>query len=207
MSRGLGDVYKRQPWKLLELFLKAFTSRDNVVLLLKTSSEGPKDETDKWSRPTDKMVEDWVLKFPDPPGVRIINDTVSQNSINAIHRIGDCFLSFTRGEGWGLGLFEAAGLGNPVLCTGWGGQTEFLAGIPGSLIDYTLVPVVCSEMRETHTRGHRWAQVDDAKAISAMRHVFENPRQSKQQALVYSQVLKHQYSVESITRRILEVVR
>ena len=39
---------------------------------------------------------------------------------DAIHAIGDCYVSLTHGEGWGMGAFDAATLGKPVLITGWG---------------------------------------------------------------------------------------
>ncbi len=198
---------RKAPWKLLELFLKTFTAQDNVTLLMKTGAQGPKNETDRWSRPTESMVEEWVLKFSSPPPVRIINDTISQNSINAIHNIGDCFLSFCRGEGWGLGLFEAAGFGNPVLSTGWGGQVDYLSGLPNSLLDYQLIPATNSESPETHTKDHWWANVDEGQALDSMRYIYDNIDGVTQTAQQYKNQLQQNYSTEYVTQKLIDVIQ
>ena len=48
--------------------------------------------------------------------------------------------SCARGEGWGLGGFDAAAHGNPVVTTGFGGQLDYLADSP-HLVHFELVAV------------------------------------------------------------------
>ena len=50
----------------------------------------------------------------------LVDRTLSRNSMMALHARGDCFVSLCHSEGWGLGSFEAAALGNPVLITNYG---------------------------------------------------------------------------------------
>ena len=50
-------------------------------------------------------------------------------------------VSFTRGEGYGLPLLEAAASGIPVMATSWSGHMDFLSKIKFSKFDYDLIDV------------------------------------------------------------------
>ena len=76
----------------------------------------------------------------DPPAIRLVPGTKTDRDIGALHHRGDCFVSLCRSEGWGLGAFDAAAYGNPVVTTGFGGHSDYLAGTP-YLVDFDLVPV------------------------------------------------------------------
>lgn len=45
-----------------------------------------------------------------------------------LHRDHDCYVTATRGEAWGLGMFEAACMRRLVIAPSHGGQTDFLDG-------------------------------------------------------------------------------
>jgi short subunit fatty acids transporter len=54
--------------------------------------------------------------FPSAAPVAVIAEhRLTDGEMLALHEVGDCFISLARAEGWGLGAFEAASLGNPVL--------------------------------------------------------------------------------------------
>ena len=75
-------------------------------------------------------------------------------------------VSFTRGEGYGLPLLEAAASGLPVLATRWSGHMDFLGNIKFSAFDYDLVNVHESRIDDSiFIKGSRWAQPreDDVK--------------------------------------------
>lgn len=61
-----------------------------------------------------------ALAIPDGP-------ELSEEQLLAMHASHDCFVSATRGEGWGLGMFEAAIMGKAVIAPLWGGQSDFLS--------------------------------------------------------------------------------
>ena len=61
--------------------------------------------------------------------------------IDALHATGDCFVSLSHGEGWGLGAFDAATLGKPLLISPYGGPAEYLPRDYPGFIDYAMVPV------------------------------------------------------------------
>ena len=71
----------------------------------------------------------------------------------------NAFVSFTRGEGYGLPILEAAASGLPVLATRWSGHMDFLNNIKFSAFEYDLVDVHDSRIDDTiFIKGSRWAQ-------------------------------------------------
>jgi glycosyltransferase involved in cell wall biosynthesis len=48
------------------------------------------------------------------------------SDIPRLYAAVDCFVLPTRGEGWGLPIFEAMAMGLPVIATNWSGQVDFM---------------------------------------------------------------------------------
>ena len=71
-----------------------------------------------------------------PPGRRGMGRGAHRR---AAHR-GDCYITLSHGEGWGIGSFDACVYGNPVIAPGWSAHLEYLAGSQ-TLVDYDLVAV------------------------------------------------------------------
>ena len=71
----------------------------------------------------------------------IADEGLSDGEMLALHERGDCFVSLARTEGWGLGTFDAARLGKPVVTTDYGGQLDFLDPALAWLAPHSMVPV------------------------------------------------------------------
>ena len=118
--------------QLLRTFCHAFDASSNVQLLVKTSTMSEADTFPFAGMPADAQLRIWLAEIaqhlgrPRPLISWIASDELSQQSIDTIHALADCFVSFSHGEGWGLGAFEAATLGTPVLMPAWGGHRDFL---------------------------------------------------------------------------------
>jgi len=166
--------------ELLQAYAHAFSANDPVSLVLKTTPQGSggapffhevasadlaQDELDAIAAEVDHEL----------PHLCLLPYELSGRGIDLLHRIGDCFVSLTHGEGWGLGAFEAATLGTPVVMTGWGGQCDFLGENWPGRIAYRLsaVPTWPSH-RPSYWSSQRWASVDIASAITAMRDTYAN---------------------------------
>lgn len=72
------------------------------------------------------------------PRLSFSNEELSEDQLLELHQGGDCFVSATRGEGFGLGAFEATVMGNYTLVPGFGGQRDFVGG---RLVDFCYTPV------------------------------------------------------------------
>jgi len=60
------------------------------------------------------------------PNVKVINGLVSDQEMEDIHRISDCYVSFSSSEGVGMGAVEACVRDKPVIITDYGGASEYI---------------------------------------------------------------------------------
>lgn len=107
---------RKAPYLALEAYLRAFTSKDPVLMILKTS----RHDITRWRRnrlnplrrkhpSPEEAIAAILARHPDPPPLVVIaDDALSDGEVQALHALGDCYVSLARTEGWGLGAFEAA---------------------------------------------------------------------------------------------------
>jgi glycosyltransferase involved in cell wall biosynthesis len=60
------------------------------------------------------------------PNIKIINGLLPQSSIDQIHAMCDCYVSFSNSEGIGLGAVEAALRNKPVILPEYGGAPDYI---------------------------------------------------------------------------------
>lgn len=60
------------------------------------------------------------------PNVEVINGLISDEEMDAIHNRCDCYVSFSKSEGVGMGAVEAALRDKPVIITNYGGAPEYV---------------------------------------------------------------------------------
>jgi glycosyltransferase involved in cell wall biosynthesis len=60
------------------------------------------------------------------PRVKVINGLISDEEMEDIHTISDCYVSFSKSEGVGMGAVEAALHDKPVIITDYGGAAEYI---------------------------------------------------------------------------------
>ncbi|WP_313311586.1 hypothetical protein [Pulveribacter sp.] len=172
---------------VLRTYLDAFTSEDPVTLVVKTSA---KDLT-RWHR---HWRAGFRLRHPRPshtaallaasrpasPSWHVIDDEgLTDGEMQALHTLGHAFVSLTRTEGWGLGAFDAALCGRPVVMTGYGGQADFLPPELACLVDYRMVPAHEPVWAFSYSARDRWAAPDTAQAGRWMRALAADPVAAK----------------------------
>src|SRR5262249_31342393 len=108
---------------------------------------------------------------PDPASVVLINEELSEEQLYALHLLGDCYVSLCRSEGWGMGAYEAAWLGKPIVMTGFGGQRAYLPPEYSYLVDYNLVPAHDSLVGTSYSPDQMWADPHLTHAATLMRSV------------------------------------
>ena len=60
------------------------------------------------------------------PNVEVINGLISDEEMDKLHDRGDCYVSFSKSEGVGMGPVEAALRDKPVIITNYGGSPEYV---------------------------------------------------------------------------------
>jgi len=199
---------RNAPHLTLTSFLSEFSSKDKAVLVIKTSSTNERFRANGfWRYRIMRHFENTVRDFrrirkqtPSSARVLLVTEDWTSDQINALHLRGDCYVSMTRAEGWGLGAFEAAQAGNPVVITGHGGQLDFLPSALSYQVGYQLVP---SSGREWVNIGAKWAEPDLAMGGKLMREVYQNQDEAAKKGTMLHQHVEGSFSTETIINDML----
>lgn len=165
----------------VKAFCEAFTADDAVTLVIKTS---PDDMTVTgilryFDHSVAGAVRRITRRYKKPPRIRLMTSVVSDQAMNELHRRGDCYVSLCRGEGWGIGAFDAAAHGKPVVMTGFGGQLDYLDRTLAYLVNYSLVPVNDPTAPRSYSPDQQWAEPDIGRAVQLLREVMARPDEAK----------------------------
>jgi len=127
--------------------------------------------------------------------------------VDELHRSHHVFLSLTRGEGWGLGPFDAAAWGNPVVTTGWGGVLDYLPVDSPYLVDYDLVPQTGDEPDNwsPQSPGH-WARARAGHAVSVLRSVVDDREAAWALAARLAPEIRTRFAAPAMTERLLRAL-
>lgn len=195
---------------LVAAFSQAFDRADPVALIIKTTAydlervrrdPGHKGERVAVLPQLEAMLSRAVLRNGRlPPPIHLLTDELSDGELYALHKIGYCFVSLCRAEGWGLGAFEAASLSKPVIITGWGGPAEFLSNDTAFFVDWSLAPVSPAEPNASYTPDQKWAEPDIACAVSTLRAVMASPDEAARRGARAAEHLQRTIDPEEVAR-------
>jgi glycosyltransferase involved in cell wall biosynthesis len=206
---AMGPWYNRKALDdVIRVFLDTFTADDSVGLIVKTS---PID----YGAPDGRDARTWVSVgrllggHTRPPKIVLKVGDGPPGAIDQIHTRGDCFVSLARGEGWGLGAFDAASFGNPSIATGWGGHLDYLGSDYPLLVDYKLVPTAADPIDAfgfPQSDDSYWAHADRNHAGALMRHVYEQRHDAMALGAELRRRISDQYAPAVVTSRLISLI-
>lgn len=158
--------------ELLETYCQTFTSKDRVQLILKTHYKDYLAVNVTFCK---QEIDRILKKYPDHAHVVVLYDNLDEYDLLKLHAYGDCYITFTRSEGFGLTLFDAYNYGKQIIATGYSGYIDFLGNDYEGLIKYQLVNVegMNSFNNNYNHNGQLWAQPDLEHAKLLMRNNYE----------------------------------
>lgn len=196
-------ILRKVNWLTLHAFLLAFDAGDRTAFILKTNPHG---ETESSGWVFSRMLFDRVMSnYQDPARVVFVPDELRYEDLGLLHLSGDAYVSLTRSEGFGLGAFDAAAAGTPVIMTGWSGQLDFLPREHACLVDYELRRVT-RHLGNHAPQEQYWAHADLDHAIEWMRYLYENPGEARARGERLRAHVEEYFSADSITNRLLEAL-
>ncbi|HEY8216376.1 MAG TPA: glycosyltransferase [Acidimicrobiia bacterium] len=202
---------RKEPAAVVRAFLDAFTADDPVALVVKTTPFTQYPTEEQWgqasslSGTTMLEIARLVREHRRPPLVRVEIDDWRPSRLAGLHTRGDCYVSLSHGEGWGVGAFDAAAYGNPVVITGWGGQLAFLDRDSAFLVDHTLEPVQHFEPR-SYASEQRWAVPRIDHAVELLRAVARDLDAARRKAALLRAKVLHDYSSSRVAATLLDAV-
>ncbi len=204
---------RKAPQLLIKAFLSEFGSDERVVLIIKTGKHDFENYRRKWNRPwvftLGKAADAFkkvVKSGKNGPEVIHLDEEMSDDDIAWLHQTGDCFVSLGRGEGWGMGVHEAAWWGKPIITTGIGGVLDYLPDSLSYHVNYDLAPVRCSAYSSSYTSDQLWAEPDLSHARKLMRQVFEDPKAAAEKGIQLKAYIDRHFQSSLTAKRCLDLL-
>lgn len=202
---------RKAPWLLIKTFLTEFKPDEPVLLVIKTGKDDFAHYRRKWRKPwqfapgkAEAAFKAFMKNAPKGPEVIHLDEEMPDHDIAWLHKTGDCFISLSHGEGWGLGSYEAAWFGKSIITTGIGGVLDYLPEDFSYHVNYALTPVRCNEHWASYTTDQRWAEPDLTHARQLMRQVFEDRKDAAEKGIQLREYVKNNFSSTRIAGRCLD---
>lgn len=201
---SIGQWTRRKGFEeLLKSFCLAFKQSDKVALVIKTYEA---DFSEKAKNTIRRCVLEELKSFNSPPKIILLLDELTKEEMIALHSIGDCYVSFCKGEGWGLGAFDAACYGNPIIMTDFGSQKEFLVNEHTYFIKKQMIPVKDMVMVGWYAEDQKWAMPDIEDGIRLLKEVYNNKNKAKSNGEKLKKYCEKNFSVDVVGRILIDTL-
>ena len=167
-SDALSRVQRKNPLAVIDAFLSAFATGDNVALVVKTHNlTGPLSEaqTKHWDRIRTLCLD---------PRLSLVDQSFDATTQRTLLSACNCLVSLHRAEGLGLDVIDAFEVGTPVIATDYSGTSELATSETAWLVDFDMLALKKSDYSFVEP-GHLWAEPRLVTAVQAMREVVANP--------------------------------
>jgi len=138
------------------------------------------------------------------PNIYLLHGEMTDNEMNQLNNDPKVksFVSFTKGEGYGRPLAEAAITGKPVITTNWSGHTDFINKDYNILIGGELKPVHESAANQFLLKESQWFNINTDIASRAMKDVFKKYKFYWEKSRKQTQYLKDNWSFDKMTKKL-----
>ena len=185
---------------MIKTFLESFNSPSNKkpALILKTN------QVDYSIIDQEELINkiNWVKdQVPgNLPNIYILHGEMTDDEMNQLNNDNKvkAFVSFTKGEGYGRPLAEAAITGKPVITTNWSGHTDFLHPDYNVLIGGELKNVHESAANQFLLKESQWFNINPDIASRAMKDVFKNYKKYFESSRKQTQYLKDNWTFDKM---------
>jgi glycosyltransferase involved in cell wall biosynthesis len=164
---------------LIAAYYTAFSSFDNVLLIIKTHLPGRNSEqATKAVMAICHDLKKSMGKFTDMdyyPRIALLVDYLSDSHINSLHCTGDVFVSASHGEAICLPMLDAMGFGNPVIAPNYSAFSEY--STDKDLLantNETIVFGVNNAPQGLYTAGEKWGNISIPDLAYKMQYINDN---------------------------------
>ncbi|HWW59837.1 MAG TPA: glycosyltransferase [Thermoanaerobaculia bacterium] len=156
---------RKYPELLLRVFNATFRRQDDAILVCKIINRDPAVDLRNRIRSLHLDEDGGRIYF-------IHNKELPHYQLATLYRSADCFVTTSRGEGWGLPLLEAMACGIPAIATDWGAHQAVLD--PADTYPLRIRGTIPAISNCPYYDGFSWADPDGEHLAELLRHVYEN---------------------------------
>ncbi|MDD6481305.1 MAG: glycosyltransferase [Lachnospiraceae bacterium] len=186
---------RKAPEVLLRAYSRAFSNKDDVVLLCKVINNDPsinvEEEVRKLNLPTDG-----------PEIIFLHNTKFADYEMATLYRSADCFVIPTRGEGWGMPILEAMACGLPTIATNWSAHKDFYNETNGYPIE--LNGLIDAKAKCPYYTGFQWADPSEEHLMHQMRYVFEHQDEAAEKGRKAAEEVQSKWTWENAAKKIID---
>lgn len=196
---------------LIKTFLETFKNKKNAPGLILKTSGGSLSIMDKVELENKiNQIKATVKDAKSLPNIYLLYGDLTEQEMNSLYNHPKVMshVSFTKGEGFGRPLIEAACSGKPVIVSGWSGQLDFLDPETSILVSGKLTNVHTSAAwKGVLNTDAQWFTIDYSKAGAYMKDVFENYKHYQEKSRKTSHFIKTNFSFDSMTEKLKSLMQ
>ena len=142
------------------------------------------------------------------PNIYLLHGEMTDEEMNQLNNNPKikAFVSFTKGEGYGRPLAEAAITGKPVIVSNWSGHTDFIKPEYNVLIGGELQQVHASAANQFLLKDSQWFKINTDIASRAMKDVFKNYKKYLEASRKQTQYLKNNWSFDKMCEKLNNIL-
>ena len=189
---------------LIKTFLETFkgSGRKKPALVLKTN-------TVNYSLLDREHILKHINRIKDQvsgnlPNVYLVHGELTDSEMNQLNNDNKikAFVSFTKGEGYGRPLAEAAITGKPTIVSNWSGHKDFIHPDYNILIGGELKNIHPSAANQWLLKESQWFNINTDVASRAMKDVFKHYKKYLEKSRKQTQYLKDNFSFDKMTEKL-----
>jgi len=193
---------RKHPLAMVKAYWHAFQNNENVALVLKTYRSDYSEPEKDAIRTTIRRLKK-VTPMENYPKIYLIMKLLTNEEIHGLHARGNCYVSFDRGEGFGLSPFTAGACGNPIIVTNFGGSTEYAKEDNSYLVNYVLTPVFGMPWSPWYRGDQLWAEPDVKHASDLMKYAYEHQDEARSRGKKLKDYIANNFTWDHIGSKII----
>ena len=142
------------------------------------------------------------------PNIYLLHGEMTDEEMNQLNNDDKikAFVSFTKGEGYGRPLVEAAITGKPIITTNWSGHTDFLHPDYNILIGGELKQIHPSAANQFLLAESEWFNINADVAGRAMKDVFKKYKLYLEKSRKQTQYIKDNWTFDKMTEKLINLL-